>query len=83
MHAQFYPAPAGGLLSVRPRKVAGYRRSVCVRAAATGPGSGKPKDLTQQLQQQCDAFLQVPHGKCSASTRGLADIRSIFKYRET
>ena len=59
MHARLYTAPAGGLLPVRPSKVAGCRRSVCVRAAAAGPGSGKPKDLTQQLQQQCDAFFQV------------------------
>lgn len=58
MHAHLCPVAAGGLLSVRPRKVAGSRRSVCVRAAATGPGSGKPKDLTQQVQQQCDAFFQ-------------------------
>ena len=66
MHAQLSPAPAGGLLSVRPRKVAGPRQSVCVRAAATGPGSGKPKDVTQQVQQQCDAFFQVPRETFSA-----------------
>ncbi|CAL5225531.1 g8364 [Coccomyxa viridis] len=57
MHAQL-SAGLGGLTALRPRRVACSRRPVSVRAAATGPGSRKPKDLAQQVQQQFDAFFE-------------------------
>ena len=59
MHAQLSAGTLGGLTALRPRRVACSRRPVSVRAAATGPGSRKPKDLAQQVQQQFDAFFEV------------------------
>lgn len=59
MRAQLSAGTLGGLTVLRPRGGACSRRPVSVRAAATGPGSRKPKDLAQQLQQYCDAFFQV------------------------
>ena len=59
MQAQLSAGTLGGLKASRPRTAACSRRPVSVRAAATGPGSRKPKDLAQQVEQQCDAFFQV------------------------
>ena len=63
MQAQLSAGVLGGRSAIRPKTAACSRRSVCVKAAATGPDSRKPKGMPQQMQQQCDAFFQV----CTAS----------------
>jgi hypothetical protein len=43
-----------------PSLTVAKRKAVTTRAAATGPGSPKPKpDLIQSVRQGCDNFLQV------------------------
>ena len=63
MQAQLSAGVLGGRSAIRPKRAACSRSSVCVKAAATGPGSREPKDMSRQMQQQCDAFFQV----CTAS----------------
>ena len=70
MHAQLSARALGGLTALRPRTASCSRRPVSVRAAATGPGSRKPKDFAQQVQQQCDVFFQV----CTLVNPGSASV---------